>query len=520
MLITPHNQEEHNHSPGSDVSVIRREFVELTGNLFSAVLLNQLLYWTLRVKDFDYLLEEEKKYQPSCNVSPRHGWIYKTAQELNEETMLGLSPPSIRKYLKVLIDEGWIDERKHPTERWDHTTQYRVNLRQLQEDLIDKGRSLPEVYLKAFGNSLRSKAVQRELENHEEICNQKFFASNENSDVPPEAEDDFSRENLNQRNFASDEKIFASKENIFGSNEKSFGSNTENTTENTNKEKLATHAQGNFFDEGVAVTDEPMLDEPVSATGEPVSEKLSSDPSVVDEMVSLWTQHVVEHFPVESGKRQKEIHLTDQQKDQLESLFAFHFKNDIRLWEQFCLRVKASSFLMGHGARKWTVDLEWILKEGKLSNILSGKYDNLYSSEGQEPCGWKLEKLASTPALNAEKAAILSAIQDPVWKKWCTQLATGVRLNDFKMLHAPLSILQLQQIANSWFLEVEDDRLVWIGSSDQQVLDAIEKLRLKISWVFAKEYPKATTFRTRLESHPRHEESVSSPSYPQETHHE
>src|SRR3546814_12607603 len=84
----------------SGVSIIRREFVVLTGNHFCAVILNQLLYWTLRVKDFDNLLREERFYNAECNTAPRHGWIYKTAQELNQETMLGLSPPSIRKYLK------------------------------------------------------------------------------------------------------------------------------------------------------------------------------------------------------------------------------------------------------------------------------------------------------------------------------------------------------------------------------------------------------------------------------------
>jgi DNA-binding MarR family transcriptional regulator len=509
MLTTPYNLEGHNHSSGSDVSVIRREFVELTGNLFSAVILNQLLYWTLRVKDFDYLLEEEKKYQPSCNVSPRHGWIYKTAQELNEETMLGLSPPSIRKYLKVLIDEGWIDERKHPTEKWDHTTQYRVNLRQLQEDLIDKGRSLPEVYLKAFGGSLpRQSLPHNPAENHKETADEKIFASkernfsseernfssSENSDVPYGDEDDFSRETLNQRNFASNEKIFASKENIFGSNEKSFASNTENTTENTNKEKLATHAQGDFSDEGVDITDESL-----------------PDGSVAAEMCELWKHHVVQNFSLESGKRQKELNLTANQKDQLESLFAFHFKSDMRLWEQFCLRVKASSFLMGYGERKWTVDLDWILKKDNLSKILSGKYDDALRKNFQDSCDWKIEKLQSNPALNAEKAAILASIKDPVWKCWCTQLAEGVFLQGGHVLHHPLSTVQLDQIANAWFLEVEDDRLVWVGSSDQTVLDAIEKLRLKVSWVFAKEYPKATTFRTRL---------VAQPSYSEGSHHE
>ncbi len=88
------------------VSVIRREFVTLTGDHFSAVVLNQLLYWTLRVKDFDLYLEEERT-QGEDPGSFQHGWIYKTAIELNEETMLGITHPTMRKYLKLLIDQGW-----------------------------------------------------------------------------------------------------------------------------------------------------------------------------------------------------------------------------------------------------------------------------------------------------------------------------------------------------------------------------------------------------------------------------
>ncbi len=137
------------HSNGEQVAVIRKEFVALTGDPFSAVILNQLMYWTQRVRDFDLLLKEERTFRPDCNVPPRHGWIYKTAHDLIEETMLGISHPTMRKCLKVLIDRGWIDERAHPIDKWNKTTQYRVNLRKLQEDLMAIGRNLPLVYLKA-----------------------------------------------------------------------------------------------------------------------------------------------------------------------------------------------------------------------------------------------------------------------------------------------------------------------------------------------------------------------------------
>lgn len=206
----------------SDVSIIRREFVDLTGDHFRAVILNQLLYWTQRVKDFDLLLEEERQFQPDCNVSPRHGWIYKTADELNEETMLGISHPTMRKYLKLLIDQGWIDERANPVERWNKTTQYRVNIRKIQTDLSIRGHTLPHVYIKAFASSLEgctmSNSLQKSFEKIEEIRNVKNLHSDENS------EDSFLESDEN-----SDESFLHSHVRNFDSSESCLHPNVKNS---------------------------------------------------------------------------------------------------------------------------------------------------------------------------------------------------------------------------------------------------------------------------------------------------
>ncbi|OJW51127.1 MAG: hypothetical protein BGO67_12420 [Alphaproteobacteria bacterium 41-28] len=125
------------------VALIREELVALTNDPFMAVILNQLLYWTQRVKDFDLLLEEEREINNDCNVAPRHGWIYKTAEDLAEETMLRVSRFTIRRYLNFLIEKGWVDEKINSHNKWDKTTQYRVNLKKLQGDLFALGYSLP-----------------------------------------------------------------------------------------------------------------------------------------------------------------------------------------------------------------------------------------------------------------------------------------------------------------------------------------------------------------------------------------
>lgn len=126
--------------------VIKEELVALTGNFVKAILLNQFIYWSERVKDFDKFIEEEKKRAEKegeeVNIEYSNGWIYKTSEELSEETMVDLSPQTIRRYLKELIDNEWIYERNNPQYKWDRTKQYRVNIVKIQKDLRQLGYSL------------------------------------------------------------------------------------------------------------------------------------------------------------------------------------------------------------------------------------------------------------------------------------------------------------------------------------------------------------------------------------------
>ena len=124
------------------VAVIREELVKLTGDAIMAVVLNQLLYWTQRVDDFDELLAEEAKRNAEMNVQPRYGWIYKTAEELGEETLMGLSAKTIRRHLSELVAGGWLQERSNPENAWDKTRQYRVNVSKVQRDLFVWGYAL------------------------------------------------------------------------------------------------------------------------------------------------------------------------------------------------------------------------------------------------------------------------------------------------------------------------------------------------------------------------------------------
>lgn len=126
--------------------VIKEELVELTGDFRSAIILNQFIYWTERMRDTDKYIEEEieraSKEDIKIDIDKSYGWIYKTTDELNEEVMLGMSAATIRKYIKQLIDAGYLKERKNPKYKWDKTMQYRVDIYKVQLELAKLGYAL------------------------------------------------------------------------------------------------------------------------------------------------------------------------------------------------------------------------------------------------------------------------------------------------------------------------------------------------------------------------------------------
>ena len=124
-------------------AVIKEELVELTGDFRPALILNQFIYWIERMHDTDkYILEEKEralKHEMEVSIDESKGWVYKTAEELNEELMIGMSVPTIRKYIKQLVEKGYLIQRRNPKYKWDKTMQYRVDLYKVQLDLGKMG---------------------------------------------------------------------------------------------------------------------------------------------------------------------------------------------------------------------------------------------------------------------------------------------------------------------------------------------------------------------------------------------
>lgn len=146
--------------------VVKEEYVALTGDMMDAIILNQFIYWSERVKDFDKFMEEERKRArsegKSIEIQPVNGWIYKTCEELAEETMLKLAPTNMRNRIKKLEEKGWIEERTNPEYKWDRTKQYRVNLVKIHQDLLALG-----YYLQDYKINLTDDLVQKQAPFHE-----------------------------------------------------------------------------------------------------------------------------------------------------------------------------------------------------------------------------------------------------------------------------------------------------------------------------------------------------------------
>ncbi len=126
-------------------AIIKEEFVAITGDYIEAIILNQFIYWSERVSDFDKFIEQENERARRHGMSESdltHGWIYKTCAELSEETMLMLSDQSMRRHIQCLTEKGFISERTNPKYKWDRTKQYRVNVVEIAKALSEKGYTL------------------------------------------------------------------------------------------------------------------------------------------------------------------------------------------------------------------------------------------------------------------------------------------------------------------------------------------------------------------------------------------
>ncbi|TWT00128.1 hypothetical protein [Planomicrobium sp. CPCC 101079] len=169
-------------------AIIKEELVKLTGNHALAITLNQLLYWSLRIKDKDKFIREEVEQEDCMVKSIKYGWIYKTSEELSQEIMLG-SQTTVRRYLKELTKCEFIFERRNPKYRYDKTYQYRVNLNKIRMELKILGYELNDFNHYYSDKEHINKMDQQNdppYKQNEHTSNDSVYMANQNEAAIPE----------------------------------------------------------------------------------------------------------------------------------------------------------------------------------------------------------------------------------------------------------------------------------------------------------------------------------------------
>ena len=312
-------------------SVIKEELVELTGDFKLAIVLGQMIYWSEKVKDIDaYIVEEKERYMkfgtdeddiPSMELS--NGWIYKKAEELSDETMIGVKPKAMRSYLKALVDEGWLDQRRNPRIKMDRVLQYRVNIAKIQKDLLALGYCLD-----GYGINLGDIS---QIQNGE--------IQNKKQEQPGGEVENTKR--LKENSSSQKENRKVEKDARKGEKEKAI---PEITTETTT-ELLKEDAEG------------------------------KSEPPVPYKKIQDMYNETCSNFP-------KIRKLTNERKKHMKARFR-EYGNRIDVFEELFEKISGSKYL---NDQQWA-DFDWFIKENNMTKVLEGKYDKEFKKDDQKRAG-------------------------------------------------------------------------------------------------------------------------------------
>lgn len=124
--------------------VLKEEFFAITGCLEEAIILNQMCYWSERIKEIDKFLEEEYTMLVDHVPVLAHGWIYKSASELVGEMFGAVSEKTMNRILDKLVNKNFLRRRVNPNPKYkfDKTYHYRVNFVEIILKLKAKGMPL------------------------------------------------------------------------------------------------------------------------------------------------------------------------------------------------------------------------------------------------------------------------------------------------------------------------------------------------------------------------------------------
>lgn len=98
------------------------------GNTDKAIILQQIHYWLQR----------------SNNIVDGHRWIYNSAHEWQKQ-FPWLTEKTIQRYLKSLVDDGWLISGNYNKAKFDRTKWYRIRYDRLDKNVQALGLSVPTI---------------------------------------------------------------------------------------------------------------------------------------------------------------------------------------------------------------------------------------------------------------------------------------------------------------------------------------------------------------------------------------
>lgn len=322
-------------------AVIKEEYVAICGDLIEAIMLNQMIYWSERVKDFDSFIEEEKRQMTGANdkepsITYFNGWIHKGASELKNEIMSTDSLRTINRKLQDLVDKGFLQRRNNPKSGYDRKYQYRVNLVQIKKILNENGLPL-DGYAEYFDETENARGKQKEPENRDDsaICQN----------------DECKRQNV-QSTRHSDQSICHCDDSI-GHHDAAIPETIIKTTVETSPSYSPTGFGGN---------NEKSEDE------DEHNEKLCSengDLAVIKNVVDLYNTLCPSYPRIEgiTSKRRQAIQVLLNQ-----------FHGDADKLKKLFQKVDGCNYLKGNNDLNWKAGFDWIIDPNNAVKILEGYY--------------------------------------------------------------------------------------------------------------------------------------------------
>ncbi len=155
------------------------------------------------------------------------------------------------------------------------------------------------------------------------------------------------------------------------------------------------------------------------------------------EMINIWDRILREAEKPSVPSHARLVNLKDLLEESLE--------NDLTNWENYCLTIKKSKFLMGGGANNWKADLTWAIKKENLIRVLENYYHQREEkiTEGKnEEIIEDAEETCNDPTWNNVKEILKRKKGEDTYKSWFKKLSLKGYEKDKAFLIAPSKFIK------------------------------------------------------------------------------